>query len=437
MHHILSFLFIAEFITLLNFLILSLFKKEFSFKLGICFSLLFFVFLPILVMLFTGEIHLALSGFGNTGIKNVIFKDNLYSSIVLLLFIFSIICYLYFPNIKISKSHEINFKPLIGSYFFCYILGMAIIFIGSGLLKGGNWYDNRHNFFESSGSIALLVAFLLNSSKILIISSLFYKWIEKHYSFLKFVIYVLTFVTLDMFFTGNRIYLFCTAIAIGLLLLKKHPVNMFKLSPFIIPFTFVFGYFGSIFKHMRGPLFEHGIPTIPIFMAALYRAISLEPPRISMFFLEISESINMNVMYEIFNSYDKFLYGSTYLKPLFFYFPRSIWTSKPESITILAAKEFGGASLVTTIIGEMYMNFYLFGIILLPLFLIFIDYFFTKMLRSFGSISGVILFIFGILLFRMPFSDELLVFLFLWIILMITGWLNKYKFKFKLINEDN
>ena len=117
--------------------------------------------------------------------------------------------------------------------------------------------------------------------------------------------------------------------------------------------------------------------------------------------------------------------------------PRSIWTSKPESITTLAAKEFGGASLVTTIIGEMYMNFYLFGIILTPIFLLIMDYFFTKLLKNFGAISGIILFIFGVLIFRMPFSDEFLVFIFLWIILVITSWLNKYKFKYKSLDEVN
>lgn len=435
MQHLISFLFICEFLLLLNFFVFNLFKREFSFKLGICFGLLFFVFLPVWVMIFTGGISLALSGFGNTGIKNIILEDNLQSSVILIIFIFSIIIYLYLPQIRIKRKLNKKFKPLISSYFICYLIGMTIIFIGSGLLNGGNWYDNRHNFFISSGSLAILLAFVLNSSKILIISSLFYKWIKNDYGVTKFLTYLFSFVILDMFFTGNRIYVFCTAIVLGLIFLKRFPKKMFFLSPIIIPIVTILGYFASIFKHMRGPLFEQGIPTVPIFIAALLRAISLEPPRISMFFLEISESINMNVLYEIFNSYDKFLYGSTYIKPLFFYLPRSLWSNKPESITILAANEFGGASLVTTIIGEMYMNFYLFGVIILPVSLLLMDYFFTKLLKNFGAISGVILFIFGILIFRMPFSDELLVFIFLWIILILTSWINQYKFKFRIYNE--
>ncbi len=432
MTYLISFLFIIQFFLLLIFFVFNLFYRDFSFKQGICFGLLFFVFLPIWVMIFTGEIPLAMSGFGNTGIKNIILKNNIKAAIILILYIFSIIFYIYMPSIKIKRNKINNFKPLLPSYFMSYVIGMAIIFIGSGLLKGGNWYDNRHNFFESSGALAILIAFVLNSSKILIIGSLFYKWLQKKYDNVKFFIYTFSFVIIDMFLTGNRIYLFCTAITVGLIFFKKYPKKIVVFSPLIIPFVFVLGYFASIFKHMRGPLFEQGIPTIPIFFASLFRAISLEPPKFSMFFLEISESVNMNVMFEIFNSYDKYLYGVTYLKPLFFYLPRSIWSSKPESITTLAANEFGGASLVTTVIGEMYMNFYLFGLLLLPVFLLVIDYFLSRLLKDFGGISEVILFIFGILIFRMPFSDEFLVFSFLWVILIMTSWLNKRKFKINL-----
>ena len=435
MDHLVSFLFFVEFSLVFICFLYNLFSVGFSFKLGITFGLLFFIFLPILVMIITGKISLSISGFGNTGITDVILKENIKSSLVLLLFIFSIIVYLYFPLIKIKKPLKTTFEPLISSYFYSYALGMLIVFIGSGLFKGGNWYDNRHNFFESSGQLAVLIAFVLNSTKILIIASLFYKWLKKDYTVIKFLCYIVLFVLFDMFISGNRIYLFCTAIGICFIFLKRFPKKMLLLSPIFLPLIFFMGYFASIFKHIRGPLFEKGLPTYDIFKESLLRAISLEPPSFSSFFLEISESINVNVLYEIFNRYDNFLYGATYIKPLFFYFPRSIWTSKPESITIIAANNFGGASLVTTIIGEIYMNFYFFGVVILPFLLLFLDYIFSKSLRSFGNISGIILFIFGILIFRMPFSDELLVFIFLLLILKGTKWLNEHNFTFKSLYE--
>jgi len=171
MDHLVSFLFFVEFSLVFICFLYNLFSVGFSFKLGITFGLLFFIFLPILVMIITGKIPLLTSGFGNTGITDVILKENIKSSLVLLLFIFSIIVYLYFPLIKIKKPLKTTFEPLISSYFYSYALGMLIVFIGSGLFKGGNWYDNRHNFFESSGQLAVLIAFVLNSTKILIIAS--------------------------------------------------------------------------------------------------------------------------------------------------------------------------------------------------------------------------------------------------------------------------
>ena len=77
------------------------------------------------------------------------------------------------------------------------------------------------------------------------------------------------------------------------------------------------------------------------------------------------------------------------------------------------------------------MNFYFFGVIILPFLLLFLDYLFTKSLKNFGKISGIILFIIGILIFRMPFSDELLVFVFLFVILKVTKWINDHNFTFK------
>ena len=429
MQHLVSFLFIIEFLLVLLIFFYILLKEGVNFKVGISFALMFFIFIPVWVMILTGRVELSMTDFGSTQIDHVILKQNIKTSFILLSFIFSIIIYLYFPSLKNKQKIKEVFNPSIKTYFIIYLSGMSFIFIGSGLLGGGNWYDNRHNFFESYGAIALLIAFVLNSSKILIIASLTYKWLEKKMGFIKFLIFIGSFTVLDMVFSGNRIYLFCTFVMISLIYLKRFPKKIFLLTPVIIPCIFVFGYFASIFKHMRGPLFYKGFPTIQVFVASLARAISLEPPKPILFFLGISESVNVNVIYNLFNSFDKFLYGTTYLKPMFFYLPRSIWVNKPESITIIAAKTYGGASLVTTIIGEMYMNFYLLGIVFLPIFFWFTDNILTYSLKGYGNFTKLIMFIIGLLIFRMPFSDEFLVFIFLILILNFTNRFKNIKFK--------
>ena len=208
MQYLVSTLFIVEFLLLLIILFYILFKLGVNFKVGISFALLYFVFIPIWVMIFSGNLELSKADFGQTQLTDILLKDNIKSSFILLSFIFSIIIYLYFPSIKIRSLKQISFSPSIKIYLSIYSIGMLIIFVGSGLLQGGNWYDNRHNFFESYGSLTLLVAFVLNSSKILIIASLTHNWLIKKISFLKFLLFVGSFSIFDMVFSGNRIYLF-------------------------------------------------------------------------------------------------------------------------------------------------------------------------------------------------------------------------------------
>lgn len=432
MQHLISVLFLIEFLLILFSLLQNLFIKGLNFKVGLTFALLFFVFIPIFLMILTGEILLSEKDFYYTTINNVVLKKNISSSFILLSFIFSIIIYLYVPakQLNFKSSHNL-FVPSIGYYLFLYLISMLIVFIGSGLLQGGDWYQNRHYFFETSGLLAVMIAFVINSTKILILSSMVYKWIKAEWSFLKFLLVIVFFCLFDMFFSGNRIYLFCTAVIIGLLLFRQHPKKMLISLPLLIPVTFILGYFASIFRHIRGPLFAEGLPTWDIFKASFKRAMILEPPNITSFFLGISESVNVNVMYDLFNRYTDFLYGATFLKPVVFYIPRSIWANKPQSITVLAADFLGGSSLVTTIIGEVYMNFYLLGIIIIPILLWYTDVILTKALNGYGMISNVIMFFFGILIFRMPFSDEFIVFVFLVFILKIFNYIKTHKFVFK------
>lgn len=434
MELLISVLFIIEFFLILIILFYSLFKKGLNFKVGLSFAVIYFIFIPLFVMIYSGKLELSLIDFGSTSLKDVYLKKNIKTSFILIFFIFSIILFLYFPSLKKPKKN-IVFKPSIISYLVIYIFVTLIIFIGSGLLEGGNWYDNRHDFYISYGSFALLLAFILNSSKILIISSITHKFLNDKIKYFYFLIFILIFSIIDMIFSGNRIYLFCTLLIIGLLFIKKNPIKTIIYAPIITPLIVILGYFISVFRHMRGKLFHAGIPSLDLFSNLFLEAVKKDPLNISSFLLGISESVNVNVIYNLFNTFDNFLYGATYLKSFVFFIPRSVWPSKPESITLITANEYGSVSLVTTIIGEMYMNFYLIGILILPFFLWIIDNLLSYTINKYGEISNVLMFVFGILIFRMPFSDELLVFVFCAIIIKTAYIIKNTRFKFK--NNEN
>ncbi len=414
-------MFLLEFVIILWFFTYKIFTQGLSFKLGIAFGVLYLIFIPLSILIFTGNIELSKSDFGGTRLTDISLESNIKSSLLLIAYLLSLIIYLYFNLFQPTKiEREKNFRPKIKLYLAIYLTTFIIILIGSGLLKGGNWYDNRNNFFEGSGSLAVLTGFVLNASKLLIIVSFFYLREKNKISWLRFLFYILSFTFLDMIFSGNRIYFFLSIVIISLNLLKKYPAKTILAFPLLIPLGFYLGYFVSIFRHIRGPLFEHGMPTRQIFFASLDRAIMLDPPKPISFILNISESVNVNVIYDIFNKYDELLYGSTYLKTIFFYIPRSIWPDKPLSITTITGNYFESSSLVTTIIGEMYMNFSYFGIIILPFILWLTEYLFVR----FGAKTGFfnfLAFAFGFLFFRMPYSDIMIVFMILILILHLSS----------------
>ncbi len=428
---IISILFIVEFILLMNFFIQVLYKKGFSFKLGLTFGVLYFIFIPIGILIFTGKVNLVKTDFSHTTLTDVYLNKDLKASFILILYILSLIIYLYFFKKK-EKKEEISFKPRLKFYLFIYFISQLIILLGSGLLEGGNWYHARHLFMIKYGTLGVFLAFITNATKILIIASIIYLWTKKELKFLQFLFYILSFTLFDMFISGNRIYLFTTFVLVGLIILKRKKLKILISLPFLLPIVYYVGYFGSIFRHIRGPLFQNGIPTLKVFNEALARAIKLDPPNLTSFFLNISESVNFNVIYNIINNFDKSLYGATYLKTFVFYIPRSIWQDKPESITKITANYFGSSSLVTTIFGEMHMNFSYIGILLLPLILYLTDSFLSYFKFN-NQIFKYILFMMGILIFRMPFSDEILTYIFLLLIIYISN--KKFVLK-KNINEE-
>lgn len=422
MSEIVSILFILEFFFFIFFFFKSLKKDGLTFKLGITLGVLYFIFIPVFMMILTGTLILPKVDFGSTSISDIVLQHNIPSSFVLILFLSSILFYLYIPKIK-SSTNSLREVQTNGKWRFSAIVYLSLllfIFIGSGMLKGGNWYDNRHDFMVNNGFFAVFISFLMSASKVLLIVFIINYWMKKSLSNRLFFITIFIFVVFDMLMTGNRIYAFITFSIIFLLILKTHFIKVLKYSLIGAPLLYFAGYFASIFRHMRGPLFEKGFPSLSHFQKVLTYAINHEPPDVYNFFSGISESVNVNVIYGLFNRYSEYLYGASYLKTFLYPIPRSIWHSKPISITNIAGDFFGTVSLVTTFIGEMFMNFSYFGIILLPLFLLLTEYSMKYLFRNYSKISNTLLFFLGLMIFRMPFSDSILVFVLVYFLLRLT-----------------
>lgn len=405
-------LFLIEFISILFFCVKEFRKDQLSFKFGIAFGLIYFIFIPISLILSTGNLFVSRKDFGATSIPDVVLNNELISSLILIAYIAGIILYLFSPRLKPISITKVKGSTDWRLPTILYMAFMLTIFIGSGILEGGNWYNNRHHFMEKGGSLAVLMMFCLNASKVLLISSLIFKWTQDKIKSFHFFSIMITFLLLDMILTGNRIYAFISFVLIGLFLFKRYTRFVLKYSLIGLPIIYYLGYFASIFRHMRGPLFLYGLPTPSYFWQVLTNAIRVEPPDIYNFLSGISESVNVNVIYGLINSYSEPLFGTTYLKSVLFPIPRRIWPNKPISITNIAGDYFGSESLVTTIIGEIHMNYMFIGILLLPFVLFFTEWVFTSYFKTI-KFSGVLLFYVGLMIFRMPYSDTFLIFSFI------------------------
>jgi hypothetical protein len=398
-------------------LFIRLIKKGFDFNLGIIFGVLFFIFIPGLVFIFAGNVEISKMDFFNTNLVDIINTKYIRDSLILFTYLYALAGYIIINEFYIKKKPHTNrsIRSIeISSYwkifFFTSLLLGLSIFMASGIQNGGNWFVNREIFFKEAGLLGLILTDTYAVFKLFFITSILYEYQKNKFNSFVFYIVVSVFSLIDIILTGNRIYVFILFAGIIILLIKKHGVKIIYSLLLLIPF----GYAMSVYRHIRGNLFTEGIPSFDEIYNLIVKVVENNPPDISNFLLGISESVNFNVLYMIFDSINinTALWGETFLKVFVFFIPRSMWIEKPLSITQVAGANFAPSaehlSLVTTLIGETHMNFYLFGILFLPIILIITKTILEKLFTGNES-DKIFLFLIGLLMFRMPYSDIFLV----------------------------
>jgi len=113
--------------------------------------------------------------------------------------------------------------------------------------------------------------------------------------------------------------------------------------------------------------------------------------------------------------------------------PRSIWEDKPLTITTqtmdLLTPGVDSLSLVATLIGEVHYNFWYIGLLLIaPLMQLTKHILFLYNKHQYGPLF-FLNFCFGVLFFRMSYSDTMIQFLFSVLLIYILG-------QFKVMNTN-
>jgi hypothetical protein len=112
-----------------------------------------------------------------------------------------------------------------------------------------------------------------------------------------------------------------------------------------------------------------------------------------------------------------FFYGVTYGKAVTFIVPRQLYPNKPENFPVQIAKLYepgGVTSLGTTQLGELYANFGVLVVVLLPIFTIWILMLSVKLTNGIEKhcLLSVVLFLLSIWFARTSFEDNFITFLF-------------------------
>ena len=385
-------------------------KRGPSFALGILFGVLYYIFIPYIILIATGTLEISKADYSQTNLHDIEFAGSIGESAMLIAYLYTILLFTCLAGMKRRDVKWDNPLRIRWEAFFAASVALsAIILIASGLHHGGNWYTSRETFFRSYGVPALLLIYITWATKLISIASMLASFAlgkmtlarSMATSFFVGIAYALI--------DGNRIYAFVTLAGLLILVLWKYGTKVLIYIALSLPF----GYFFSIFRHVRVGMFKEGLPNPAQIYELSQQALRKEPVSAKAFLMGISESVNLNVVYEIFKyiTPENALWGKTYAKVLFFVIPRNMWPGKPESITVFAAHWFAPQaphlSLVTTIIGEAHANFSILGIIILPMMLLLIDTILNRIL-DYSMLSRIIQFSIGILMFRMPFSDVML-----------------------------
>lgn len=271
-----------------------------------------------------------------------------------------------------------------------------------------NWYTRYDEVLKRVGNLfvlyeyfALALAAVFTAAMAVLIEVIL-KEHTRHYRLLLFGAVI---ELLNMVVTGNRIFI-ALILLYGFIAVILHKrarliwVGLFALPILAIAF--------NLWAQVRGDL--RGI------VNGYYPAISSQSHSPTVMLMNVTEGGDTMLLLHVIKDYGErygFLNGATYAKVFTFFIPRRIYPEKVQNFALIAAKEYEpgiNTSLNSTVLGEMYANFGIFTLILMPMFTLAIAAVSRWAIRRRHrhSLFGVVLFLFTVWFTRSVFSDSVL-----------------------------
>lgn len=291
-----------------------------------------------------------------------------------------------------------------------------------------HWYLRQEESFSRFGELFVLYAQLSLASQIVFVAAaaLFTaRNLQLRKSEWRFAIFIGLGLVLQMIMSGNRIFIALYGLsfltACWIYQRKKLIGTVLLISPLVLMFFSAWAYF------------RHDISTIADDLPGYVDTSRDMESRAMTTLMNTTEGTNVMQLLHMVNDFGNefsFFYGLTYSKTITFVIPRALYPNKPENYPVQIAKLYEPGevtSLGTTQLGELYANFGVFTVLLLPFITIMILLLSAKLTPKIEShaLLLAVLFLSLIWFARTSFEDNFITFVFaaalMWVLRLQRG----------------
>ncbi|QGN38815.1 O-antigen polymerase [Klebsiella oxytoca] len=392
------------------------------FLLGSCFGVLFFYVTPLIILSLTGKfekgIFLSVADLKDIDItQDVVPVLLMHGLLVVLGFTIYLIGMLTRSSSQIrneiynksDKKRIVNLIIVLGVF---YILFVIRDLVSNDIFSGdAHWYESRHDSMsvENGSIVNVIFTYLRNNSRLVFFAALIYGWYKRIYKndYIFLMIY-LTSIGIDIYVSGNRFILAATGILIAYILIVKKKYMFIVICSFL---AYPIAWLGTVFMSVRGVMYSQASSLGELI--TLFKEKGTEANDQFIFVLiNMVEGINFNTYVSLYYNAPKkipFLLGETFITPLVFWIPRSLWENKPPRVGQIIGEAYVGnpdLSLVATFLGESWLNFGYVSFLVIPV-LFFIAYKFINaaVKHMEPGIRTFILFLLGFTLMRASYGS--------------------------------
>ena len=301
-----------------------------------------------------------------------------------------------------------------------------------------DWYSRGEMLYEEYGHLYVLYNHILTAVNFLfVVLSIYHVSQTIHHRRIFFAtplfFVIAIFLLLQMIVSGNRIFIASFGVALFTLFIIKKSMRSITISILLI---FLLVPFFGMWAVIRGNVTDWSE------RKEFYHEVVSRDNNQGKYFniaMDAFEGVGVTLLFNVINDFgerEKYLYGQSYYRIFTFFLPRTIYPEKSSNITTVFAEIYEpgiDTSLVASVIGDMYANFSLFTLIILPFTTFIVVLFDLRKSRKYSTteIDGILGFVLIFCATRFGISSMIIYALFTIVLYKVSFILVSLSFKHK------